>query len=150
MLMRNLLLVLGAGLLMAAEAGDPADVQAERAKLQGTWQLVAEVMDGKEQPPDYLRQIKLSFDAKGNWRVEKGGEVLFQGTSAIDPAKNPRELDSTLTAPEEHKGKVVRAIYKVEGDTYTQCWAVERPRPKAFKADPTAGHNLSTYKRVTK
>jgi hypothetical protein len=47
-------------------------------------------------------------------------------------------------------GKVVRATYKVEGDTYTQCWAVERPRPTTFKADPTAGHNLSTYKRVKK
>jgi uncharacterized protein (TIGR03067 family) len=150
MLMRNILFVLGTGLLIPAAAGEPADVKAERAKLQGTWQLVAEVMDGKEQPPEYVRQMKVTFDAQGNWRVEKGGEVLFRGTSNIDPAKSPKEMDSTLTAPEEHKGKVVRIIYKVEGDTYTQCWAVERPRPTSFKADPTADHNLSTYKRVKK
>ena len=82
--------------------------------------------------------------------MEKGDEVLFRGTSVIDSAKNPKEMDSTLTAPEAQRGKVVRIIYKVEGDTYTQCWAVERPRPLAFKADPAAGHNLSTYKRVKK
>jgi uncharacterized protein (TIGR03067 family) len=147
--MRNALAVLVVGLLVAAAAGDAADVKAERKKLQGTWQLVAEVMDGKEQPKEYMRQIKLTFDAEGNWRVEKSGKLLFQGTSTIDPVKNPRELDSTLTAPETTKGKVVRAIYKVEGDTYTQCWAVERPRPTAFKANAT-GNNLSTYKRVKK
>jgi uncharacterized protein (TIGR03067 family) len=150
MLMRNVLLVLGTGLLLAAAASDPADMKSERAKLQGTWQLVAEVLDGKEQPPEYVRQIQLTFDAQGNWRVDKGGEVLFRGTSAIDPAKNPKEMDSTLTAPEANKGTAVRAIYRVEGDTYTQCWAVGRPRPMAFKADATAGHNLSTYKRVEK
>src|SRR5205823_3184860 len=125
-------------------------VQAERRTLQGTWQLVSEVMDGKEQPPDYVKQIRLTFDAAGNWRVEKAGDLLFRGTSTIDPAKDPKEMDSTLTAPAEHKGKVVRAIYKVEGDTYTQCWAVERPRPTAFNADAAAGQNLSTYKRVKK
>ena len=55
------------------------------------------------------------------------------------------------TFPDEFKGKMVHAIYKIEGDTYTQCWAVERPRPTFFlKADASAGHNLSTYKGVKK
>ena len=148
--MRNLLAVLGAGLLATAAGSEPADVKAERMRLQGTWQLVSETLDGKEQPPEYVRQIKFTFDAEGNWRVEKDGKPLFRGTSAIDPAKNPKEMDSTLTAPEANKGAAVRAIYRVEGDTYTQCWAVGRPRPRAFKADATAGHNLSTYKRVEK
>jgi uncharacterized protein (TIGR03067 family) len=148
--MRYVLAVLLAGLLLGTVAGDSADVKAERKKLQGTWQLVSEVLDGKEQPKEYVRQIKLTFDAEGNWRVEKDGKLLFRGTSTIDPAKTPKQLDSTLTAPETNKGKVVRAIYKVEGDTYTQCWAVERPRPMAFKANAKAGHNLSTYKRVKK
>ena len=148
--MRNLLAILGAGLVATAVADEPAAIKAERLKLQGTWQLVSETMDGKEQPQEYLRQIRMIFDAEGNWRVEKNGTLLFRGTSTIDPAKKPKELDSTLTAPEANKGSVVRAIYKVEGDTYTQCWSVGRTRPIAFKADATAGHNLSTYKRVQK
>jgi len=145
---RTGLVVLAVGLLLGAEGGEKGDVKAERKKLQGTWQLVAEVMDGKEQPSEYLKQIRFILDAEGNWRVEKGGELLFQGTSTIDPEKRPKQMDSTLTMPAEHKGKVVRAIYKIEGDSYTSCWAVERPRPAAFKADLAAGHNLSTYKRV--
>lgn len=148
--MRTLLAVLGAGLLATTVGAEPADVKAERTRLQGTWQLVSETLDGNEQPAEYVRQIKLTFDAEGNWRVEKDGQLLYRGTSTIDPAKDPRELDAALTAPDANTGAVVRAIYKVEGDTYTQCWAVGRPRPTTFKADATAGHNLSTYKRVKK
>jgi uncharacterized protein (TIGR03067 family) len=148
--MRYVLAVGLAGLLLGSVAGDSADVKAERKKLQGTWQLVSEVIDGKEQPPEYVKQIKLIFDAEGNWRVEKDGTLLFRGTSTIDPAKTPRQLTSTAMAPEATEGKAVRAIYKVEGDSYTQCWAVERERPTAFKANAEAGHNLSTYKRVKK
>jgi uncharacterized protein (TIGR03067 family) len=146
--MKTVLATLAAGLLVTAAVGEPPDLKAERARLQGTWQLVSETMDGQKQPPEYVRQIKLIFDAEGNWRVEKDGKLLFRGTSTIDPAKNPKELDSTHTEPEANKGSAVRAIYKVEGDTYTQCWAVGRPRPMAFKADATAGHNLSIFKRV--
>jgi uncharacterized protein (TIGR03067 family) len=146
--MRKLLVVVSLGLLLAADGGEQGGVQAERKQLRGTWQLVEEVMDGKEQPPEYLKQIRFIIDAEGNWRVEQDGKLLFKGTSTLDPTKNPKEMDSTLTGPEEHKGKAVRGIYKVEQDTLTWCWAVERPRPREFKADQAAGHNLSKYKRV--
>jgi uncharacterized protein (TIGR03067 family) len=80
--------------------------------------------------------------------MEQDGKLLLKGTSTLDSTKDPKEMDSTLTGPEEHKGKVVRGIYKVEGDTLTWCWAVERPRPRTFKADEAAGHNLSRYRGV--
>ena len=43
---------------------------------QGTWQLVSETMEGKEQPAEYTRQIQITFDAQGNWHVDKGTEAL--------------------------------------------------------------------------
>jgi uncharacterized protein (TIGR03067 family) len=146
--MQKLLVLVTVGMMVAAEGDDKGDSKAERMRLQGTWQLVAEVMDGKEQQPAYLKQIRLSFDAEGNWRVEQDSKLLFTGTNTLDPAKDPKEIDSTLTSPAEHKGKGVRGIYKVEKDTLTYCSAVDRPRPRAFRADAAAGHNLSTYKRV--
>jgi hypothetical protein len=74
-------------------AGGPADVKAERATLQGTWQLVAEDMDGNDQPPEYVRQIQFTFGAQGDWRVDKGREVLFQGT-----AQNPKEVERSVSS----------------------------------------------------
>lgn len=146
--MKELLAILGVSVFALAMAGEPADLKAERAKLQGTWQLVSETMEAKVQPKEYTRQIQMTFDADGQWRVAKDGQVLFRGTSVIDPAKNPKELDSTMTFPVENKGATVRAIYKVDGDTYTQCWTVGQKRPTEFKADAAAGVNLSVYKRV--
>lgn len=142
--MKELLSILSVSFLAIATA----DLKAERAKLQGSWQLVSETMDGKEQPKEYTRQIQMTFDADGRWRVEKDGKILFRGTSVLDPAKDPKELDSAMTFPEENKGAKVLAIYKVDGDTYTQCWTVGKQRPTAFKADAAAGVNLSVYKRV--
>ena len=142
--MRTLLVL---ALLLAAEGKDD---KAELKKFEGTWQLVSEVMDGKEQPADYVKRIRGIFDDKGHWKVEDGGKVIFTGDMTVDPDKNPKAADSTLTNEGEHKGKIVRAIYELDGDTLKQCWAVERERPRAFDSKPNPGINYSVYKRMKK
>lgn len=134
-------------LLVAAEGKDN---KAELKKFEGTWQLDSEVMDGKEQPADYVKRIRWIFDDKGHWKVEDGGKVIFTGDMKVSAGRTPREADSTLTNEGEHKGKVVRAIYELDGDTLKQCWAVERERPRAFDPKPGPGVNYSVYKRVKK
>lgn len=142
--MRTLLVF---ALLVAAEEKEG---KAELKKFEGTWQLVSEVMDGKEQPADYVKRIRWIFDDKGHWKVEDGGKVIFAGDMKVDPDHNPKAADSTLTNEGEHKGKVVRAIYELDGDTLKQCWVVERERPQAFDPKPGPGINYSVYKRVKK
>jgi uncharacterized protein (TIGR03067 family) len=142
--MRTLLVL---ALLVAAEGKDG---EAELKKFEGTWQLVSEVMDGKEQPADYTERIRWIFDDKGRWKVEDGGKVTFTGDMKVYPDRSPRAADSTLTNEGEHKGKTVRAIYELDGDTLKQCWAVERERPREFDPKPSAGINYSVYKRVKK
>jgi uncharacterized protein (TIGR03067 family) len=68
----------------------------------------------------------------------------------VYPDRDPKAADSTLTNEGEHKGKIVRAIYELDGDTLKQCWAVERERPRAFDPMPNPGINFSVYKRVKK
>src|SRR5262249_28477549 len=133
-------------LLAAEEKGD----QAVLKKFEGTWQLVSEVVDGKEASADYVKRIRWSFDDKGHWKVEDGGKVIFAGDMKVYPDRNPKAADSTLTNEGEHKGKIVRAIYELDGDTLKQCWAVERERPRAFDPKPAPGINYSVYKRVKK
>jgi uncharacterized protein (TIGR03067 family) len=139
----QMLLVLA--LLVAREGKDD---KAELKKFEGTWQLVSEVMDGKEQPVDYVQRIRWIFDDKGHWKVEDGGKVIFAGDMQVYPDRNPKTADSALTSEGAQKGKVVRAIYKLDGDTLKQCWTVERDRPRAFDPKPGPGINYSVYKRV--
>jgi uncharacterized protein (TIGR03067 family) len=133
-------------LVAAEEKGDKAELK----KFEGTWQLVSEVMDGKEQPADHVKRIRWIFDDKGHWKVEDGGKVIFTGDMTAYPDRNPKASDSTLTNEGDHKGKIVRAIYELDGDALKQCWAVERERPRAFDPRPEPGINYSVYKRVKK
>jgi uncharacterized protein (TIGR03067 family) len=142
--MRTLLVL---ALLVAAEGKDD---RAELKKFTGTWQLTAEVLDGKEQPADYVKRIHWIFDDKGHWKVEDGGKTIFAGDMKVYPDGNPKAADSTLTNEGEQKGKIVRAIYELDGDTLKQCWAVDGDRPRAFDPKPEPGVNYSVYKRVKK
>jgi uncharacterized protein (TIGR03067 family) len=134
-------------LLLVVEGEDD---KAELKKFEGSWQLVSEVVDGKEQPADYVERIRWIFDDKGHWKVVDGGKVIFTGVMTVYPDRSPKAADSTLTNEGEHKGKIVRAIYELDGGTLKQCWAVEDERPRAFDAKPDPGVNYSLYKRAKK
>jgi uncharacterized protein (TIGR03067 family) len=134
-------------LLVAAKGMDD---KAELKRFEGTWQLVSEALDGKEQPADYVKSIRWIFDDKGHWKVVEGSKSIFTGDMKVYPDRNPKAADSTLTNEGDQKGKIVRAIYELDGDTLKQCWAVDRERPRAFDQKPGPGINYSVYKRVKK
>jgi uncharacterized protein (TIGR03067 family) len=139
-------------LLMVAVlmAADEKDDKAELKKFEGTWQLSSEVMDSKEQPADYVKRIRWIFDDMGHWKVEDDGKSIFTGDLKVFLNRNPKAADSTLTGEGDQKGKIVRAIYELEGDTLKQCWVIEGERPRAFDPKPGPGVNYSVYKRVKK
>jgi uncharacterized protein (TIGR03067 family) len=85
-------LVVLALLAAAEEKNDKAELK----KFEGAWQLVSEVMDGKEQPADYVKRIRWIFDDQGHWKVEDGGKVIFSGDMKVYPDRNPKAADSTL------------------------------------------------------
>ena len=122
----------------------------ELKNFEGTWQLVSEIMDGKEQSADYVKRIRWIFDDKGRWKTEDGGKTIFTGDMKVYPDRNPKAADSTLTNEGEQKGKIVRAIYELDGDTLKQSWVVERERPRALDPKPEPGVNYSVYKRMKK
>lgn len=127
----------------------PADVKTELEKLQGTWRLVKETDDGKEMSAEDARKTKLTFDADGKWRVEFDGKVVGEGTLTLDPGKRPKTIDYTFTGGQD-KGKVFKAIYELDGDSFKHCGVLTGPRPDEFTAKAGSGRSLTVFRRTDK
>lgn len=142
--MRTFAGVVGLGFLAAGFSLAQEGVRREMARLEGTWQLVSAVKDGKKTPEDVIAKIRV---------VIKGGKhSVFFGKEAavkeipfvIDPTKNPKTTVDTLP-----DGRKIHGIYKLEGDVLTSCVAEpNQAAPKRFAAEPGSGHTLRVFRRV--
>ena len=112
--------------------------------MQGTWNLVSAMQDGKALPEDKVKQTTI---------VIKGGTFRFPGlaedatsragTFKLDPTKKPKEMESTSTEKE-----VMLGIYELERDSYKVCFApVGKPRPIEFASTPGSGQILQVWER---
>lgn len=142
--MRQVLLVLAAGFLVAADkpqapSGNDLD------KLQGAWTLVVLEVNGEKQPPEKIKRILVY--AGHNWRVKVGDDEL-EGSSKFDASKTPKAIDITYnTGP--NKGKTYLGIYEIDGDTYRACVAPPgKDRPKEFVSKPGTDLQVLEFKRL--
>jgi uncharacterized protein (TIGR03067 family) len=144
MLSRALLLV-AAGLLVAADAKDDA-VQAAKAKLKGTWKVVSLEEQGTKAPDDVVKKMRLVFqDSKLVLKGMDDGD--HEASYTIDPSKKPATLD-LVPADGTEKGKTLRCIYAVEGDELKLCSAPpDGDRPKEFTAAKGSQSVLLVLKR---
>ncbi len=135
-----------AGSLVAAVAW-AADAQSDRKELKGTWQLKSEVKDGENKDADYVKSVQMSFDAKGDWALTKEDAVIFKGTSKLESSKKPKQIDFTLTSPEENKDIQVQGIYELKGDTLRLCYTINGERPTEFEAKDASGRTYAVFHR---
>jgi uncharacterized protein (TIGR03067 family) len=143
--MRNYLI--GAITLAMATVVSTADekaLKAELAKLEGTWQLVSAVKDGKETPDDVVKKVRVVIKG-GKHTVYVGDEVAAKEIPfTIDPTKDPKTVVDTLP-----DGREIKGIYKLDGDTLTSCVAeAGKDRPAEFASKAGSGHTLRVFKRV--
>jgi uncharacterized protein (TIGR03067 family) len=156
---RHTLLVLAAGLLIAADGAKNDAVKKERKTLDGTWVVESIVRDPRERGPGEGKGIRCVIAGEkvvatfpGEDKPAPGGLLI-----RIDPTKKPKTLD--LWADESSFGKSVEAtlkeppvlaIYELEGDTLRVCWAPleKRERPTEFASKPGSGHSLIVLKRA--
>lgn len=149
--------------LLVGLLGDPDAPCGDRAKLQGTWRVVAmksngeEIHDsGGERDDDrLLRALDFRFKFDGDRLTETGN---FQGfgepggsdaveTFTIDPQASPKALDIRRTW--RNTVSVQRAIYEFRGERLRICFGANE-RPKSFDAGRGSDDLVYEFVRVTK
>jgi uncharacterized protein (TIGR03067 family) len=121
------------------------DAKKDLKKLEGKWQLTAQTANGKEASADDVKKVTVTIDADGKWKAFADGQLIFEGTVKLDPAKKPKNADWTVKV--EDKTVTAQAIYEVDDDTLKNCFSTEK-RPEKFESKEGSGITLAVYKRV--
>ena len=129
---------------VSKEPDDPA--KTELTKLDGMWKVTSWKGSGSELLEQTENLIITFKNGECTWAgiVGPAGKI-----TRIDPTKMPKEVDYVYTDGDQ-KGKIQKAIYKLEGDTFTECYNPEdeAARPREFKSTMGNGLMLVVYERV--
>ncbi len=122
--------------------------KAELEKLNGTWEVTSIKIQGIELADKLAEKMFITFKSgEFTWsNGEQPGKIVF-----IDPGKTPKQIDYTCTEG-PNKGKTQKAIYKLDGDTFTDCFGEtgDDTRPKDFTSTKDDEQTVMVYKRVKK
>jgi uncharacterized protein (TIGR03067 family) len=144
MLRPALFVLLAFALTATARADDKADLKAGAGK----WKLEKAEIGGKD-ALNTLKDLELEILADGKYTITVGSEK-DQGTFTIDPTKTPKQMEIKPTGG-PNKGRTLKAIYKLDGDTLTICYELgDGGFPKAFESKPDTKLFLAVYKREKK
>ena len=120
----------------------PTDMKA----LVGRWTVTKAELGG-EDVFNIAKDLKLEILEGGKY-TSKLGDGQEDGSLSLDPVTPPKRMDlKPISGP--GKGKTIKAIYKLEGDTLTVCYA-DGPRPTKFATKSGTTELLMVYKREKK
>ena len=135
--------------LVAAVVAGPAAVavggdQGDKAKLQGSWELIGISVAGKEIP---LSQSRVTFTFQGDKvLVKESDKKEEEGTYTLDVTKTPRQVTLVKGAT----GKASKGIYDLQGDTLKIATSLKGPeadRPGSIDSKEAV---VVTLKRLKK
>ncbi|HYG77048.1 MAG TPA: TIGR03067 domain-containing protein [Planctomycetota bacterium] len=119
------------------------------ADVNGTWTMVTSEMNGQKVPDEEMKKLSLVLTLKeGKYTTTSAGKQTDSGEYTLNAAAGTFEI-----RPGEgpRKGTVMKAIYKLEGDTLTVCYDVAgKEFPKEFKTQVDDGRLVAVYKRAAK
>jgi uncharacterized protein (TIGR03067 family) len=111
----------------------------------GGWTIEKAELGGMD-ITEHLKAMKFDIREGGKYTAVLG-EEKDEGSFTIDPSKSPKEMDITSTGG-PNKDKLIKAIYKLDGDTMTVCYELGGgDRPKQFESKKDTKGLLVTYKR---
>jgi uncharacterized protein (TIGR03067 family) len=120
-------------------------IAAERKAFEGTWVGVLNVRDGKSVAEDQARRVRLTL-IDDRYTLERT-DTTDRGTSRIDPTASPKTMDIAIIDG-ALKGRTLKGIYTLEGDTYKICFALDgKDRPTEFVSEPGSGNIFWVFQR---
>jgi uncharacterized protein (TIGR03067 family) len=130
-------------------AEPPDAVKKDMAQLEGEWSMVSAEANGQTVPEEVVKTGKRVV--KGDeTTVSLGDRVLMKAKFAVDPSKKPKTIDYTVSEGPS-KGKVVKGIYELNGDTVKFCFSgPDKDRPSEFSAPAESGRTYSVWKKAKK
>ena len=138
-------LVLAAGLALAADDAKKDPLDEEYAKFEGTWQIVSLEVDGMKLPAETIKDSRLIIKGKEFTMKEK--IATYKGTFTIDAGKKPKTIDLKFTEGPE-KGNTSYGIYELDGDDFKLCLTITaKDRPVEFATKAKSGLGLEVLKR---
>ncbi len=129
------------GLGTSAWAAAPLSGQ---ARLQGTWQAVAAMRNGKPAPD--LVGHRLIF-TKDRFRITDGDKLLYGGTYAADAATRPAQIEFHQDEGVSLRGDW-RGIYRFAAnrlEIVDNADGANKPRPSRFVTTPGSGDVLVRF-----
>lgn len=133
--------------IVASSAAVLADDKDEWKKLSGKWNIEKAVLMGADST-EIFKTAKLTVE-EGKYSVVFG-EQEDKGTIKIDTAKKPKQMTIESTDG-PNKGKIIMAIYEIDGDTCKICYALEgKDAPKEFESKEGTQTLYVVYKRDKK
>src|SRR5215469_9970586 len=105
------------------------------AALQGQWEQIEWEVNGILKPPDNLSAPGVVTTFSGNHFTvcTAEGALLLEGTFTLDASVVPKAIDYVDSIGPD-RGRVLKAIYKLEGDAFSFVAADEgMARPTEFR-----------------
>jgi uncharacterized protein (TIGR03067 family) len=125
-------------------------VKKDLERMQGTWEMHALEINGKEVPAKQFDGTLLIVKGSEYKTKVKGKEIAgFQ--LKLDPSKNPKELDMIQKQPDGTE-KVIKGIYTFENNHFKMCRGLDasQERPTQFATWPDTGYFVVTWKKQVK
>jgi uncharacterized protein (TIGR03067 family) len=133
-------------MLLGDSQNDKVKAADDYVRFEGVWRFELVEVEGVKQPAVPFATNKIIIRADGSYVVVQG-QRKTKGKIDLDPTKNPKHFDVTITDGPA-KGQKFSAIYQLDGDTYKFCGALRKPeRPSRFHTAPGSGTMLQVLKR---
>lgn len=146
-------LIVGARDLPAADDAGAEAAQKELARLEGTWKVISEEVDGQKTPDEMVRELNRQLTFKdGKLTVQQSGETLGVATLALDASKTPKAMDVEVVEGQGLGAKSL-TIYEIDRDLLKLCGNIlgtPPARPTEFATMPASGRILVVCERVKK
>jgi uncharacterized protein (TIGR03067 family) len=138
------LLLLSAGLLIAADAKNDDAAKKEWKNLSGTYVMVSGESRAEKLSEERLKEAKMTIEGE-KYTATFGGDSVM-GKLKVDPTKMPKEIDAT-----DSEGKTILGIYKLDKGQLTVCFASPgKERPRAFSIKAGTGEFIHVWKKRAK